>query len=70
MSSPFPTLSLDELAAATGGRRHVHRPTAPNAAAPAASPISPEPPVSAGPGADLGLGIGRTARSYRPGSPR
>jgi hypothetical protein len=66
MPSPFPTLSLEELAAATGGRRHAHRPPAPSAAAPGASQISPEPPVSA----DLGAGLGRTARSYRPGSPR
>jgi hypothetical protein len=61
MSAPLPALSLDDLAAVTGGRHTPHRvhPTPGNAA-----PVSPEPPVSP----DPGLAIGRTASSYRPGS--
>ncbi|HEX3760383.1 MAG TPA: hypothetical protein VHW23_16820 [Kofleriaceae bacterium] len=70
MPAPLPTLSLDELAAVTGGRHnHAHRRPAPSDATPALPAVSPEPPVTANPGAGVDLGVGRTARSFRPGSP-
>jgi hypothetical protein len=61
MPAPLPTISLDDLAAVTGGQHtHHRRPQAPSPG----SPVSPEPPVSP----DPGLAVGRTASSYRPGS--
>ena len=59
MPPSLPTLSLDDLAAVTGGQHtHHRRPPAPS------PPVSPEPPVTP----DPGLAVGRTASSYRTGS--
>lgn len=65
MPATLPTIRLDDLATVTGGQARHRRPPAPGDHAPGDhAPVTPEPPVTPGPGA----GVGRTASSYRPGS--
>jgi len=67
MPTPLASISLDDLAAVTGGHHsHHQRPTAPGGGASALPVVSPEPPAAVDPGL---LTPGRTARSFRPNSP-